>query len=192
MSNTILQKLQSTIAKDIAPERRIGDVICPNSTCNAQVCDYKETFPRLGRKDYSCAQCKSICRILNIPFTEQANSFLSNPGLYVFERKRNEITNIIGDVYCPDRKCVNQKCLYMCTSKNNCKSSYECLQCNASLTVQNIPFMDQKHLWTLFGGDGTHVFTPKTAKDYEREATNFRAQPMLTLKKKPASNKNSL
>ena len=110
----------------------------------------------------------------------------------ILERKRNEITNIIGDVYCPDRKCVNQKCLYMCTSKNNCKSSYECLQCNASLAVQNIPFMDQKHLWTLFGGDGTHVFTPKTARDYEREATTFRTQPMLSLKKKPGSNKNSL
>ena len=71
----------------------------------------------------------------------------------------------IGDVYCP--KCRNKKCVYLST--NETTSFYDCKKYKASCNVLIIPFKDQKPTIMLFGGDGTHCFTRKTTRDYEKE-----------------------
>ena len=60
----------------------IDDVYCPNTKCMGKLCLHKETFQSLGRSDYQCPQCGSLCQVRNIPFEEKTNSlFLSfGPG----------------------------------------------------------------------------------------------------------------
>ena len=53
----------------------IGDVYCSNSKCLGKLCLHKKTFQSLGRSNYQCPQCGSVCRVRNILFEEQINSF---------------------------------------------------------------------------------------------------------------------
>ena len=53
----------------------IGDVYCPNAKCLGKLCLHKKTFESLGRSDYQCPQCGSLCQVRNIPFQGQINSF---------------------------------------------------------------------------------------------------------------------
>ena len=53
----------------------IGDVYCPNTKCLGRLCLDKKTFESLGRSDYQCPQCGSVCQVRNIPFEDQKNSF---------------------------------------------------------------------------------------------------------------------
>ena len=53
----------------------IGDVYCPNSKCLCKLCRHKKTFQSLGRSDYQCPQCASVCQVRNNPFEHQTNSF---------------------------------------------------------------------------------------------------------------------
>ena len=49
----------------------IGDVYCPKTKCFGKLCLHKRTFQSLGRSDYQCPQCGSVCQVRNIPFEEQ-------------------------------------------------------------------------------------------------------------------------
>ena len=53
----------------------IGDVYCPDTKCLGKLGLHKKTFQSLGRSDYQCPQCASVCQVRNIPFEEQTNSF---------------------------------------------------------------------------------------------------------------------
>ena len=144
----------------------IGDVYCPNTKCSGRICLHKKTFESLGRSDYQCPQCGSVCQVRNIPFEEQINSFFLSlgQGVYIFEERPKSIQEVIGDVYCPT--CRNEKCVYISTNKTT--SFYDCKKCKACCHVLNIPFRDQKPTIMLFGGDGTHCFAKKTSRDYEK------------------------
>ena len=39
----------------------IGDMYCPNTMCLGKLCLHKKTFESLGRSDYQCPQCGSVC-----------------------------------------------------------------------------------------------------------------------------------
>ena len=52
-----------------------GHVYCPNTKCLGKLCLYKKTFQSLGRSDYQCPQCASVCQVRRIPFEDQTNSF---------------------------------------------------------------------------------------------------------------------
>ena len=67
----------------------IGDVSCPNTNCSGKLCQHKKTFQSLGRSDYQCPQCGSVCQVRNIPFEEQVNSFFLSlgPWVYIFEER---------------------------------------------------------------------------------------------------------
>ena len=144
----------------------IGDVFCPNTKCLDKLCLHKKTFQSLGRSDYQCPQCGSVCQVRNIPFEEQINSFFLSlaQGVYIFEERAKSVQDVIGDVYCPT--CRNEKCVYISTNKTT--SFYDCKKCKACCHVLNIPFKDQKPTIMLFGGDGTHCFARKTSRDYEK------------------------
>ena len=53
----------------------IGDVFCLNTKCLGKLCLHKKTFQSLGRSDYQCPQCGSVCQVRDIPFEVQTNFF---------------------------------------------------------------------------------------------------------------------
>ena len=89
----------------------IGDVFCPNTKCLGKLCLHKTTFQSLGRSDYQCPQCASVCQVLNFSFEDQANSFFLSlgPGVYIFEESPKSIQDVIGDVFCPGKYCFNKE-----------------------------------------------------------------------------------
>ena len=91
----------------------IGDLYCPNTKCSGRLCLHKKTFQFLGRSDCQCPQCASVCQVRNIPFEDQTSSFFLSfgQGVYIFEESPKSIQDVIGDVYCPGKYCLNrQKC----------------------------------------------------------------------------------
>ena len=87
-----------------------GDVYCPNTKCSGKFCLHKKTFQSLGRSDYQCPQCASVCQVRNIPFEYQTNSFLLSlgQGNFIFEESPKSVQDAIGDVYCPGKYCSNR------------------------------------------------------------------------------------
>ena len=75
----------------------IGDVYCPNAKCLGKHCLLKKTFQSLGRSDYQCPQCGSVCQMRNIPFEEQINSFFLSlgQGVYIFEENQNQFKKLL-------------------------------------------------------------------------------------------------
>ena len=91
----------------------IGDVHCPNPKCLGKLCRHKQTFQSLGRSDYQCPQCPSVCQVPNNLFETQTNSpFLSlRQGVCIFEVTPKSIHYVIRDMYCPGKYCFNsEKC----------------------------------------------------------------------------------
>ena len=91
----------------------IGDVYCPNAKCLGKFCLHIKTFQSLGRSGYQCPQCGSVCQVRNIPFEEKINSFFLSLGqrVYIFEERPKSVQEVIGDVYCPGKYCLNtEKC----------------------------------------------------------------------------------
>ena len=112
----------------------IGDVYCPNTKCLGKLCLHKKTFQSLGRSDYQCAQCGSLCQVRNIPFEDQTNSFFLSfgAGVYIFEESAKTIQDVIGDVYCPAKYCLNrEKCESIGGYVTTPRSSYGCGKCGA-------------------------------------------------------------
>ena len=138
----------------------IGDVYCPNTKCLGKLCLHKETFQSLGRSDYQCPQCASVCQVRNIPFEEQTNCFLLSLGqmVYIFEESTKSIQEVIGDVYCPGETCLNsEKCEILDGYVTTLRSIYACGKCGAWLLVHKIPFMLQEHVKTT-NTDETRFF----------------------------------
>ena len=55
----------------------------------------------------------------------------------------NSAIIIIGDVYCPNTKCLGKLCLHKKTFQSLGRSDYQCPQCGPVCQVRNIPFEDQ-------------------------------------------------
>ena len=89
----------------------IGDVYCPNTKCSGKLCLHKKTFQSLGRSDYQCPHCASVCQVRNIPFEDQTSSFFLSlgQGVYKFEESPKSNQDVIGDVYCPGKYCSNRE-----------------------------------------------------------------------------------
>ena len=112
----------------------IGAVYCPNTKCSGRICLHKNTFQSLGRSDYQCPQCGSVCQVRNIFFEEQINSFFLSlgQGVYNFEERPKSVQEVIGDVYCPDKYCLNrEKCKSIGGYVTTPRSSYGCDNCGA-------------------------------------------------------------
>ena len=146
----------------------IGDVYCPNIKCSGRLCLHKKTFESLGRSDYQCPQCGSLCQVRNIPFEEQTFLFLSlGQGVYVFEERPKSVQEVIGDVYCPGKHCLNrEKCESIGGYVTTPRSIYGCGKCGAWLFVHKVPFKLQQHVKTT-KTDKTRFFFAK--KDVTRQ-----------------------
>ena len=75
----------------------IGDVSCPNTKCSGRLCLHENTFQSLGRSDYQCPQCASVCQVRNIPFEDQRNSFScrSVKGFTFLKRTQNQFKMLL-------------------------------------------------------------------------------------------------
>ena len=89
----------------------IGDGYCPNTKCLGKLCLHKKTFQSLGRSDYQCPQCGSVSQVRNIPFEDQTISFFLSfgAGVHIFEESAKTIQDVIGEVYCPGKYCLNRE-----------------------------------------------------------------------------------
>ena len=146
-----------------------GDVYSPNTKCLGKLCLHKKTFQSLGRSDYQCPQCGSVCQVRNIPFEDQTNSFFLSlgPWVYIFEESPKSIQDVIGDVYCPGKYCSKrEKCESICGYVTTPRSIYGCGKCGGWLFVHKIPFTLQEHVQTTIT-DKTRFFFAK--KDVTRQ-----------------------
>ena len=140
----------------------IGDVYCPKTKCSGRLCLDKTTFQSLGRSEYQCPQCGSVCQMRNFPFEDQRNSFFLplGQGAHVFEESPKSVQDGTGDVYCPGNFCSNrEKCESLDGYVTTTRSIYGCGRCGAWLFVPKIPFMLQEHVKTL-QTDKTRYFFP--------------------------------
>ena len=129
----------------------IGDVYCPNTKCSGRLCLHKKTFQSLGRSDYQCPQCGSLCQVRRIPFEDQTNSFFLSlgQGVHIFEESPKSVQDVIGDVYCPGKYCSNrEKCQSIGSLETTPRSIYGCGKCGVWLFVHKVPFMLQEHVKT--------------------------------------------
>ena len=146
----------------------IGDVYCPNTKCSGRICLHKKTFQSLDRSVYLCPQCGSVCQVRNIPFEEQINSFLLSfgQGVYIFEERAKSIQEVIGDVYCPGKYCLNtEKCKSIGDYITTPRSIYVCDNCGAWLFVQKVPFNLQEHVKTTKTDKTRFFFAKKMLPD---------------------------
>ena len=112
----------------------IGGVYCPSTKCSGKLCLHKKTFQSLGRSDYQCPQCASVCQVRNITFEEQTNSFFLSfgQGVYIFEESPLSFQDVIGDVYCPRKYCFNrEKCVFLGGYVTTSRSIYGRGKCEA-------------------------------------------------------------
>ena len=129
----------------------IGDVSCPNTKSSGRLCLHKKTFQSLGRSDYQCSKCGSVCQVRNIPFEDQTNSFFLSLGrvVYIFEESPKSIQDVIGGFYCPGKYCSNrEKCESTGGYVTTPRSIYGCGKNGAWLFVHKVPFMLQEHVKT--------------------------------------------
>ena len=75
--------------------------------------------------------------------------------------------NLIGDVYCPNTKCLGNDCLHKKTFQSLGRSDYQHPQCASVCQVSNIPFEEQTYSFFLSFGQGVYIFegSPKSVQD---------------------------
>ena len=116
---------------------------CPNTYFLGEICLHKKTFHSLGRSDYQCPQCGSVSQVRNIPCEDPTNSSFSSFGsaVHIFEESLKSIQNVIGDVYCPNKFCLNREiCKYIAGYVTTPRSIYGCNNCGAWLFVHKVFF----------------------------------------------------
>ena len=75
----------------------IGDVYCLNTKCPGKLCMHKKTFQSLGRSDYQCPQCVTVCQARNLLFEDKTNSFFCRlVKVFTFlKRPQNQFTMLL-------------------------------------------------------------------------------------------------
>ena len=133
-------------------------------TCVVQTQSVRvKTFRSLGRSDYQCQQCASVCQVRNIPFEDQTNSFFLSlgQGVDISEETPKSTQDVTGDVYCPGKFCLNrEKCEYFRGYVTTPRSIYAYGKFGAWLFVHKVPFMLQEHVKTT-KTDETRIFFAK-------------------------------
>ena len=104
---------------------------------------HKKIFQSLGRSDYQCPQCKSMCQVCNKPFEKQTNLFFSRfvQKIFIFEENQNPFQDKIAIVFSPT--CPSRNCVYVSTIETS--SFYDCKKCKDCSRVLNIPLRNRFH-----------------------------------------------
>ena len=70
-------------------------------------------------------------------------------GVYIFEESARTIQDVIGDVYCPGKSCLNrEKCESIAAYVTTPRSIYGCGKCGDWLLLHKVPFTLQEHVKT--------------------------------------------
>ena len=79
----------------------------------------------------------------------------------------NSTIILIGDVYCPNTKCLGKFCLHKKTFQSLGRSDYQCPQCGSVSQVRNIPFEEQINSFFLSLGQRVSIFEerPKSIQE---------------------------
>ena len=79
----------------------------------------------------------------------------------------NSTIVLIGEVFCPNTKCLGKFCLHKKTFQSLCRSDYQCPQCASVCQVRNIPFQEQTNSFFSSLGQGVYIFeeNPKSIQD---------------------------
>ena len=79
----------------------------------------------------------------------------------------NSTIILIGDVYCPNTKCLGKFCMHKNTFQSLCRSDFQCPQCGSVCLVRNTDFEDQANSFFLSLGQGVCIFeqSPKPVQD---------------------------
>ena len=79
----------------------------------------------------------------------------------------NSTIILIGDVYCPNTKCLGKLCLHKKTVQSLGRSDYQCPQFGSVCQVRNILFEDQTNSFFLSLCQGDYIFeeSPKSVQD---------------------------
>ena len=88
-----------------------------------------------------------VCQVRNFPFEDPTNSsFLSfGAGVYIFEESAKTIQDVIGNVYCPGKDCINrEKCESIGGYVTTPRSIYGCGKCGAWLFFHRVYFTLQE------------------------------------------------
>ena len=74
---------------------------------------------------------------------------------------------LIGDVYCPNTKCLGKLCLHKKTFQSLGRSDYQSPQCASVRQVRKILFENQTNSFFLSFGPGVYIFegNPKKIQD---------------------------
>ena len=74
---------------------------------------------------------------------------------------------LIGDMYCPNTKCLGKLCVHKKTFQSLGRTDYQCPQCRYVGQVRNIPFENQTKSVFLSLGQGVYIFeeSPKSIQD---------------------------
>ena len=142
----------------------IGNVYCPNTECLGKLCLYKKIFQSLGRSDYQCPQCGSVCQVRNVPLKIKHTPFFVawSGGLHFWREPK-----------------INSRCYWRCLLSWQVLSQqreiwiggyvttprfiFGCGKCGAWLFVHKVPFTLQEHVKTT-KTDKSRFFN---AKKYE-------------------------
>ena len=163
---------------------------CPNTKCLGSFCLHKKTFISLGRSDYQCLQCASVCQcqLQNITFEEQTNSFFLSlgRGVYSFEENLKASQEVIEVVYCPGEYCLNREKrksidVYVTTPR----STYGCDNCGAWLFVHKVLFTLEEHVKTTKTDKTRFFFAKKRWTCYTTNNCSIKShfnQPILDWK----------
>ena len=79
----------------------------------------------------------------------------------------NSTIILIGDVYCPNTKCLGKLCLHKKTFQSLGRNDYQDPQCASVFQVRNIPFEDQTNSFFLSLDQGVYIFeeNPESIQD---------------------------
>ena len=109
-----------------------------------------------------------MCEVRNIPFEDQTNSFFLSlgQGVYIFEERPKSIQEVIGDVYCPGKYCLNREtCESIGGYLTTPRSIYGCGKCAAWLFIHKVLFTLQEHVKTTKTDKTRFFFAKKMVPD---------------------------
>ena len=147
-------------------------MFCPNTKCSMKFFQDKKTFESLGRRNYQCPQCASMCQVRKPPFKGRTNTLISSfgKGAYILGESPKSIQDVIEDVLCPGKYCFNRvKCESFDGYVTTLRSIYACGKCGTWLFLHKVPFMLQEQVKTtktdktrFFFAKKGEIVTPQT------------------------------
>ena len=128
---------------------------------------YGEHFILTEVVNLSYREIKHLCR--NRYFVaHKSDIFESSYNAFTPDCRYDNSTNVlIGDVFCPNTKCLGKLCWHKKTFQSLGRRDYQCPQSGSVCQVRKIPFEEQTNSFFLLLVQGVYIFeeNPKSIQD---------------------------